>query len=297
MKDRQVKSSGAQASVFIVSPVLHWLAMPALVFLRSGFGYSFLSSKSVFLAFSWASMLFLIYAWMEQGVWRSFWAVALFAASASLLYVIHLITAIKRETQRKGKHDFFSGNSHLGRMPGFAQSPDGRTQSFLRLWIEPAAVLVAAIGLRGFFAERWLSYWLVIVAFALFFKELINYWYGLRSEKKHEDIMEDAQEKMPGGAGFADVPLPNAGGRKSRTKRPPQSATDADDLSAEEQRYAEVLRLMPPRPPYGIEQAEQNFRDLIKTVHPDVNAPTEENNRRSAMLHEAIEFFRSRAGG
>ena len=106
MKDRQIQSTGAQPSVPILSPILHWLAMPAIVFLRSRFGFSFLSPKSVFFAFVWAHLLFSIYAWIEQGVWFKYWAVASFGLGAAALYLLHLMLAFSREVGRQGKHDF-----------------------------------------------------------------------------------------------------------------------------------------------------------------------------------------------
>lgn len=297
MKDRQIQSAGAQPSVPIISPVLHWIAMPAIVFLRSRFGYSFLSPKSVFLAFGWASLLFFIFAWEEQGTWRSMWAVALFGVVASALYAAHLGAAFWRERERKGKHDFYSGTSHLLRVPGFSQNRGNQQfETVLHLWIEPAVILVVAVFLRGFLSEKWLSLWLLVVVAGMWLKAFINYWYGIRSEKKHEDIMEDAGEKMPGGGAFSEVELPSSGGRKPKRARPSQSAVDAADILATEQHYAELLRLMPPHPPYDLQQAEQHFRDLIKVSHPDPNAPTPENTKRSAALYEAIAFFRNRVG-
>ena len=294
MKDRQFPTQGPLPSIPILSPLLHWLAMPVLVFLRSGFGYSFLSPKSVFLSFVYASAAFCIYAWLEPGAWSKYWAGALFAGGASLLYTLHLVTAVLRETQKTGKHDYYSGTSHLLRLPGFAQQRGNtRFGTLLHLWIEPAIVFVAATALRGFMSELRLSSWLLFVVAAMWLKEFINYWYGLRSEKKHGDIMDDAMEKMPAGGSGAGSAPPGAGGRKPRAKRPPNAmqSTDGQDT---EQRHAETLRLMPPRPPYDLEQAEQNYRELMKAVHPDTNADTAEQNEKAARLNEAIEFFRGR---
>ena len=298
MKDRQTHSQGAQASIPILSPILHWLAMPAIVVLRSGFGFSFLSPKSVFLAFSWASLLFLIYAWLEPGAWSTNWALAMFTVGSSALYLLHLLIAFARETQRKGKHDFYSGTSHLLRVPGFNQFRGNASfETILHLWVEPAAVFVAATALRGFMGEQRLSSWLVFVMAGLWLKEFINYWYGLRTAKKHEDIMEDAQEKIGGGGGLPDAPLPSASGRKPRAKRPvPASQEELDPLNIQEQQFAELLRLMPPQPPYDLQQAERNYRELIKLSHPDHNTESLANRQKTEALNEAIEFFRGREG-
>lgn len=286
MKDRQIQAAGAQPSIPIVSPVLHWLSMPVIVYLRSNFGFSFLSPKSVFLAFAWAHVLLSIYAWMEPGTWPRLWAFVVFGLGAIALYCLHLALAFSREVNRQGRHDFHSGNSHLLKLPGLSQlRGNPSSETFVHLWIEPFLVLVAATALRGFFAERLLSLWLLIVAAALWLKEFINYWYGLRSEKKHGDIVEDAEEKMPGGGGFSDVPLPKAAGRKARVKRPPQESA----ASVDEQRFAELLRIMPP---YSREQAEQNYRALMKACHPDPNSGQDGSTARAAELNTAIEFFR-----
>ena len=291
MKDRQIQSSGAQPSVPILSPILHWLSMPAIVFLRSMFGFSFLSPKVVFLAFVWAQLLFSIYAWTEQGAWTRYWAVAGFGLGAAALYLLHLLLAFSREVGRQGKHDFYSGASHLLRLPGFSQlRGNPRSELIVHLWIEPFLVLTTAAMLRAFFAEHRLSTWLLLVAAAMWLKEFINFWYGLRSEKKHEDIIEDAEEKMPG-SGAAEVPLPTAGTRKPRAKRPPQKTGEEQAVKALEFRFAEVLRLMPP---YSLEQAEQNYRHLIKAVHPDPNNADTGTTEKAATLNEAIEYFRSR---
>lgn len=294
MKDRQVQSQGALPGIPVISPVLHWLAMPAIVFLRSGFGYSFLSPKSIFFVFAWASYLFLIFAWLEPSAWRNFWAVALFFAAASSIYLLHLAAAFRRETERKGRHDFYSGTSHLLRVPGFVQNRGNPVfETVLHLWIEPAAVFIVAVALRGFLAEKWLSYWLIVVTAGLWCKEFINYWYTLRSEKKHDDIIEDAEDKMPRGAGQADAFIPNAGGRKPKRNYTPNSQDE--DGTSKEHHYAEILRLMPPHPPYDLEQAERNYRELMKAFHPDASG--KETTEKSAALNEAIDYFRRSLGG
>jgi hypothetical protein len=295
MKDRQTQSAGAQARIPLVSPVLHWLAMPALVYLRSRFGFSFLSPKSVFIAFAWAQILFSIYAWLEQGAWLKYWAIAGFGLGAVILYFLHFSLAFSHEIARKGRHDFYSGTSHLLRFPGFSQLRGNSSfETVLHLWIEPFFVFAAAAILRAFFAEERLSKWLMVVAIAMWLKEFINFWYGLRSEKKHEDIIEDAEEKMPGGGSVADVPLPVAGTRKAKVKRPPQAAEFSQDLKTQELRFAEVLRLMPP---YSLEHAENNYRSLIKAYHPDPNYGATGTTEKAAALNEAIEYFRQTLGG
>ena len=48
-------------------------------------------------------------------------------------------------------------------------------------------------------------------------------------------------------------------------------------------------------PPYELQQAEQNYRALMKSCHPDPNNESAENTQRAALLNDAIEFFRSRS--
>lgn len=293
MKDRQTEPAAAQPSVFIISPVLHWLAMPAIVFLRSGFGYAFLRPRVIFLVSVYVSALFAVYAWLEQGAWAKYWALVLYSLGASILYLLQLSFTVGRETRGTGKHDAYGGTSHLLRVPGLDHlRANGGFVMALQLWMEPFFILIVATALRAFVGETRLSMWLLIVAVAMWFKAFINFWYGRRSEKKHSDIIEDAEERMPGTGGQREVPLPNAAGRKPRTKRQPQSGAEA--MSPEEIRHAEVLRLMPP---FTLEQAEQNYRALIKTCHPDPNNPSAENTRKTAELNEAIAYLREKLGG
>lgn len=291
MKDRQTRSAGARPSVPFVSPFLHWLAMPAIVFLRSGFGFSFLRSKLVFLSFAWAFILYLIYSRLEPGAWKRNWAVASFGGGAAVLYILHLAWAFTSEAMRRARHDFHSGTSHLLRIPGLADYLENdRLATVVRMWVEPLLVLVTAVFLSVVMGEHRLSGWLPWVAAGMWLKEFINFWYEIRSEKKHGDIMEDAEEKMPG-AGAHTVPLPQAAGRKPRIKRPPQAATQTVEDRALELRFAEVLRLMPP---FDLRQAERHYRELMKAYHPDRAADGEENPEKAAELNEAIEYFRNR---
>lgn len=292
MKDRQIHTAGPQPRVPIVSSVLHWFAVPAIVYLRSGFGFSFLSPKSVFIAFSWATILFTIYAWLEEGAWQSYWALSSFGTGAVILYVTHLMIAFTRETRRTGKHDFYSGTSHILRLPGMTQFRGiARAELAIQLWAEPFIVLVMATVLRGFFSEHMLSKWLLAVAAAMWGKEFINYWYQLRHRKKQEDVFSDAEETMEGNPSAPQFAAPSGKGRKPREKR--QRANGASEQSNEERRFAELLRLMPP---YDLQQAEQNYRALMKTCHPDPNNESAESNQRAAELNDAIEFFRSMSG-
>ena len=52
MIDRQPKAPDPEPRIFFVSDLLHFIAMTALVWLRSSFGFVFLSPRAVFFAFS-----------------------------------------------------------------------------------------------------------------------------------------------------------------------------------------------------------------------------------------------------
>lgn len=293
MKDRQSASAGALARIPILSPVLHWMALPVIVLLRSGFGFSFLGSKAVFLSCVWAAGLLFIYARIEPGAWTKWWAFASFGIAASVFYITHLLIAFSREKNRRAKHDYDAGTPHLLKLLGGANLHSPRLELAVHLWLEPAATVFAALVLRGVFSERILSGWLVLVAASLWLKAFINWWYGIRSEKKHSDIMEDAGEKVAESAGGVSVPLPNADGRKERvrkprTEKPPPVSPGKEET---EWRFAQVLRLMPP---YDLQQAERNFAALINNCRPGCSSETPIEPQSANELVEAIEYFRSR---
>lgn len=293
MKDRQTPATGPQPRIPIISAVLHWLAVPAIVYFRSGFGFSFLSPKSVFLAFSWATLLFTAYVWLQEGAWRFFWALSSFFTVAVILYVLHLTVAFVSETRKTGKHDFFSGTSHLLRLPGLKESlGNPRGEVFIHLWIEPALVLAGSTVLRVIFAERFLSKWLVIVGIAMWLKEFLNYWYQLRHRKKQEDVFADAEEATDNSPASGQAEIPSAKGRKPRAKRP--RLHEGDGQGDEERFFAEVLRLMPP---YRLEQAEENYRALMASLRSKPEITSAEESQQMEDLNAAVEFFRRQSGG
>lgn len=286
MKDRQPGGKGPQQRIPFLSAILHWMALPVIVFLRSGFGYSFLSPKSVFLAFIYAQTLFLIYALKQPGVLPRYGFLVAFMTAASALYLIHLAVAFHEQTLRSAKHDHFSGTPYLLRIVRlFAKDTSGNLETFVLLWLEPIFVGAVVVVLNLFFHERTLSGWLMWVVPAMWLKEFLNYWYELRHEKKETDIQEDAEGKMNRQAIGADVPLPNPAGRKRRVARSP-ATREGDDDRVQERRHAEVLRLLPP---YTLDQAEKNYRLLAKESHTSPGGADEERLRE---LNEAIGYFR-----
>ena len=182
--------------------------MTALVYLRSSFGFVFFRPKSVFFAFSWALLLFDIFAWNEPDRWREYRAVCIFGTGTVILYWLHLFTAISRELYRSGEDDHYSGASHGLRLAKFPGIGDAVSEKNLHLWGEPAAVLVLAALLSIVFGERHLSKWLVFVAACMVCKEGMNYWFSVRRDKIEEDMMGDVKGKGEGLPG--DHPAPEA---------------------------------------------------------------------------------------
>lgn len=297
MKDKQFQSAGPAPGLPIISPLLHVISMTGLVFLRTSFGYAFLSPKSIFLACAWAHGLFCFYAWHEPGVWPRWKAVALYGIAAAGLYLIHLFKALAREIARKGKHDYHAGTSHFMRLAWlFQPGIRDRLAAFVHLWLEPGFVLIVA----AFFAVAGISKlpaWLTLLAFSMWGKEAINYWYRLRHHKKQSDVFSDAEEGMDHYPGTPAENNANAGtGRKPKKKRA-RVLTDVESKPGEEaDRYAEVLRMLPP---YSLEQAETNYRALMKLCHPDSGAAREtaDVSKRAADLKEALRFFREQEEG
>ena len=220
MKDRQVEQTPAQLRIPVISSVLHCISMTALVFLRSGFGYAYFRPKSFFIAVSWAFALFSFYAWHEPGVWPGYAALCCYGIAATLLYALHFIWAFANELRGTAKHDNYSGTPHTLRMLRLLEVPVSASfRDFWVTWIEPGAVLVAALVLR--FAPvdaQNLSHWLLVVAASLWLKEALNYWLQLRRRKRQRDTMEDAQEGMIAEPARQN-PTPAASSRKEKVKR------------------------------------------------------------------------------
>ena len=235
MKDRQTESGSGSARIPLVSPALHVVAMTVVVFLRSSFGFAYLRPRSVFFALSWAFGLFLIYAWIEPGVWRKTRALCLFGSGALILYWAHLAVAFRREWSSRGKHDQDSGTSHLLRARrGVGWPVMARTERDIHLWVEPASALLVAGVLRFATGERRLSPWLFLAGGSLWVKEALNCWFRVRRQKRQEDVLSDAEDNLePSPANDArPTELPNAA-RKIRVKRP-RTGTPPSDGGAEE---------------------------------------------------------------
>ncbi|MCW0219391.1 MAG: hypothetical protein OJI67_13785 [Prosthecobacter sp.] len=266
--------------------------MTVLVFLRSSFGYSYLRPKSVFFAFSWAFVLFFVYARYEKEVWAEYGLMCLYGAAAVALYLIHLLTAFFRELFRDGTHDHDSGTPHTLRLLRALGRPGtARFEMLWHIWVEPAFVFFAGLFLGVIVKERHLSYWLVLTAPCLSVKEVLNYWFQVRQKKRHQDSRDDAEDIFDDQPTTSATEAPKPVG-KAKIKRARASRTSAAN-EIKERQFAQILRLMPP---YQLDEAEQNYKKLIKQAHPDPNQDLNSDEGLAAQLNEAIAFFRNTLG-
>jgi hypothetical protein len=289
MKDRQLPAESATAHIPVVSPALHCVAITTLVYLRSSFGYLQFRPRSVFFALAWCQVLFAIYAWNEPRVWAKYSAEVIFGIGAIVLYAFHFFRNTTAQVTGRAESDSYSGTSHLLRfVPRKRDSDTLHREVITHLVVEPAAVLCAAFLLRFAAREHPLSTWLTIAAGAMFLKALTAHWQDIRRRKKQGDILRDADETLdPAPPQSRSEEAPKPGARKEKVHR-----QRAQTAAREEDRFAELLRLMPP---YTLEQAEENYRRLAKEVFPDANQGDAESTKRAADLNAAIEFFRLKA--
>jgi hypothetical protein len=291
MKDSHGERS-APGRIPVLSPVLHCIAMTALVYLRSSFGLTLFRPRSIFFAFSFAVGVLDYIAWNEPDIWREYRAACIFSAGAVTLYWLHFGITFFRELYRKSERDDYSGTSHalrLLRMLGFSGP---KAEMNLHLWIEPAIVLFTALALRVVFSERHLSAWLILVAPCMTLKEGLNYWTEIRRGKIAKDLNEEAEERgneLGGGKATTEAPQAARVGKQTMKRTVVLSAEEERAL-----RFAEALGITEP---YDLEEAEANFHNLIRQHHPDAHDNSPESNRRSSDLNEAIEFFRKKLAG
>jgi len=278
----------------VISPTLHCVAMPALVYLRSSFGLTLFRPRTIFFALSVAVGVLDYIAWHEPDLWRKYGAVWIFCGGAVGLYWLHYgVTFVREFGQTPDRQrDNYSGTSHVCRLLKRLGISSPALETNVHIWLEPALVLLFASILRFAFAEQHLSTWLVIVAACMVPKELMNYWTEIRRGNIADDIQKDAEER--GEALGSDQPEPEA----------PQAARVAGQtmkrnvvLTEEEKRARRLAELLGITEPYDIEEAESNYRDRIQLIHPDTHGNSPESNRRTADLNEAIEFFRGKLSG
>ena len=230
MKDKQVASANGEPRIFFVSAVLHCVSMTVLVYLRSSFGFGYLRPRSVFFAFSWVFVLYAVYAWIDGTEWSHRRAVILFGGGAVFLYWTHLSIAFVREWKQSGKHERYSGISHLLLFKQKDEVTDfTHAEMNMHLWVEPGLTLLLSVILRLISGERMLSTWLFLVAVALFIKEALNLWFHLRQRKRQQDMFDDTGETMETPAtSNLNTESPKAT-RKSKIFRPRVQTTHNDD--------------------------------------------------------------------
>jgi len=220
MKDRQSDVSGQQAHIPFISPLLHWLAMPGVVCLRSSFGYLYLRPKSVFLACSFTLTVFFVIAWNEPAIWESFAIPLTFAFAASCLYVLHLAAAVITQASKTAEHDTYSGRSHLMRAALiFSPEANERFEMHLHIWLEPAILLIAAIIVKFWSGQAMLPVWLAVIALSLSAKEIRNYWSEIRKQKRKTDMLGDTEDDAEDLSDRPEVEAPKA------TRKPKQKHT------------------------------------------------------------------------
>jgi len=283
MKDRQISRKQELGRIPVLSPVLHVLCMPVLVALRHDFGFQFLRPKSIFLALIWAFLLFAIYSKSEPERWRSHSWVCAFFAVASILYLFHLTRAMSSQWGNP-PHDQYAGRTLL--------VPFRKLEWKTFLIVEPAVVAVVATLMHFVPSSGLLSDLLFIVAGAMVAKEAINQWGKKRKENQLVDITKDADDSMKKVVEKREWPTWKWKQKASSSRKPRKSRernrNEPDPKELEEQ-HAVVLRMMPP---YVSEQAEQNYRGLVREFHPDEENQSEADQRAMVALTEARDFFR-----
>ena len=294
MIDRQPKAPDPEPRIPFVSDLLHFVAMTALVWLRSSFGFVFLRSKAVFFAFSFAFILMEIIAWHTPFIWFYVRALCFFGTGTVILYWLHLLRSWCSEVLRSAGHDNYAGTPHsLRLLKWVGVKPSENLETAIYLGVEPVVVLIAALGFRLLFSANYLSLWLFVTAAAMGAKEGLNYWFELRRDKRGEQMVDDLKREAERKSGISTASSePAKTTRKAAQNRPrARAGTTADE---EERRHAEVLQLPAS---YDLQIAEQHFRDLIKETHPDRHDNSDESTREASLLNDAVKYFRARLGG
>lgn len=290
MKDKQAKVAAPASQIPVISPVLHFLSMPVVVFWRSHFGYSYLRPKSVFLASVVACAVFWTIVRGSPSLAR-FETLSRFFALASVLYLFHLLVSLWRESRSKASHDQYSGTSHLLRfLPQETVARNPKVALRVQWLLEPTLTWLAGLVLSTR-SEPVLGEVLCWMGAGLFLKESIRVWLAVRRKKRQADVLDDAEEATTPSVP-ASTPAPARSSRKPRTRRPRSTEADSE-MDSRRHRFMEILRLLPP---YSLEDAERNFRILIKEAHPDQAGESSEAGLRTRELTEAIEYFRAKLG-
>ena len=220
---KDVKAPTPLDGIPVISPSLHVLAMPCLVWWRRNFGYAVLSPKSVFLVLIGlvAAACYLLYNDTPER--RDRYAVAAaFALTTSLLYLAHLAWAFVQHVRKETEHDQYAGDSHL-----LMFLPKRKwAQPLTARLIEPAITIT----LGWFVVPGVLGLVLVSSGIALALREQINAWVSLRAPK----IIGDSIEKTKGDLDQVEPPKSppiSPGGRTEEERRGWDSGDGASDQS------------------------------------------------------------------
>lgn len=294
MIDRQPKAPDPEPRIFFVSDLLHFIAMTALVWLRSSFGFVFLRSKAVFFAFSFAFILMEIIAWHTPFIWFYVRALCIFGTITVILYWLHLLRSWCSELLRSAGHDNYAGTPHTLRLLKWAGvKPSKNLETAIYLGVEPVVVLIAAVGFRLLSSANYLSLWLFVAAAAMCAKEGLNYWFELRRDKRGDQIVDDLNREAERKSGLSTASSePAKTTRKAAQNRPRARTGSTED--EEERRHAEVLQLPDA---YDLQIVEQHFRDLIKDTHLDRHDNSAESTGETSALYDARDYFRKKFGG
>ncbi len=285
MKDKQAPTASATYSIPLLSPLLHHLAMPVIVFWRYHFGFSYLGRKRIFLASIWACMLLTYIVWNTPDLKDKYGSLAVFFCMSSALYLFHLVSSFRGELSKSGKHDQYSGDSHLSRLWIVFLA---RKKHLIHCAVEPIFTCIIGIILTQTKASQALGKFLIFVAVCLLVKESLNAWLTLRRGKRHSDLTSDITEEYP--EANSEVPPIGTTTRRPKTKRQ-RDVSELLTIDPEEWKHAQTLRLMPP---YTLAAALENYRILIKQAHPDLHSGNTDATAHTQNLNEAMEYFRQR---
>ena len=199
----------------VISPILHVLVLPVLVFLRFGLGFAFLRPKAIFFSLILATVLLSYIVWHDDRFAEWFGTISRFSLAASALYLGHLIVNIAQQKARSAHHDQESGTSWLGLLlPG----QRSRSQILARLAGEPCIAATVGYVLK----PDLLGPYLLLCAAALPFKELIRIWIEIRNDQRLNDSYLDASKT--GTATRSTGDLPKCSGRTEEESSPPRNS-------------------------------------------------------------------------
>lgn len=222
MRDKQASAEVLSGGIPVISPVLHFLAMPVLVFWRRGFGYAFLSPKSVFLSTIFAVGILSYIVWHEPAIKARYASLTIFAMAASALYLIHLACSIARQVGKDAEHDQFSGASNLLL---FLPAPRrASVEAVLHRLLEPGLTMLAGF----WFINPPLGNFLFISGASLAVKESINAWLTIRTKKRLKDSLDETEEKLGDVTTSTTTPI-GSGGRTEEGRVARRFESEASD--------------------------------------------------------------------